>query len=108
MRIAVLIKDRCKPKNCAYECIKFCPRVRAGDETIIQGEDGRPVISEDLCAGCGICVHFCPHGVLEMSEEFTPKGYHPPQKKKGAVCKGCRICEQMCPDLAIFIEEEAK
>ncbi len=60
------------------------------------------------CKGCGICVHFCPHGVLEMSEEFTPKGYHPPQKKKGAVCKGCRICEQMCPDLAIFIEEEAK
>jgi len=41
MRIAVLLKSRCKPKNCSYECIKFCPRVRAGDETIIKGEDGR-------------------------------------------------------------------
>jgi len=60
------------------------------------------------CKGCGICVHFCPHGVLEMSDGFTAKGYHPPRKKKGAVCKGCRICEQMCPDLAIFIEEEGK
>jgi len=60
------------------------------------------------CKGCGICVHFCPHGVLEMSGEFTSKGYHPPRVRKGAACKGCRLCEQMCPDLAIFVEEEGK
>ncbi len=79
MRIAVLIKDRCKPKNCAYECIKFCPRVRAGDETIIQGEDGRPVISEDLCAGCGICVHKCPFEAIKiigLAEELTEDLVH--------------------------------
>ena len=66
MRIAVLLKDRCKPKNCAYECIKFCPRVRAGDETIIKGEDGKPVISEELCVGCGICVHKCPFEAIKI------------------------------------------
>jgi ATP-binding cassette subfamily E protein 1 len=66
MRIAVLIKSRCKPKNCSMECIKFCPRVRAGDETIIQGEDGKPVISENLCVGCGICVHKCPFDAIKI------------------------------------------
>jgi len=66
MRIAVLLKGRCKPKNCSQECIKFCPRVRAGDETVIMGEDGRPVISEDLCVGCGICVHKCPFEAIKI------------------------------------------
>ncbi len=66
MRIAVLLKDRCKPKNCAIECIKFCPRVRAGDETIIMGEDGKPIISEDLCVGCGICIHKCPFDAIKI------------------------------------------
>ena len=66
MRIAVLIKDRCKPKNCSRECIKFCPRVRAGDETIIMGENGKPVISEQLCVGCGICIHKCPYDAIKI------------------------------------------
>jgi len=66
MRIAVLLKDRCKPKNCARECIKFCPRVRAGDETIVMGENGKPVISEELCVGCGICIHKCPFEAIKI------------------------------------------
>ena len=66
MRIAVLLKGRCKPKNCTFECIKFCPRVRAGDETIIQGEDGKPIISEELCVGCGICIHKCPFEAIKI------------------------------------------
>jgi 2-oxoglutarate ferredoxin oxidoreductase subunit delta len=60
------------------------------------------------CKGCGICVHYCPAGALEMSEDFTPKGYHPPKRKGDAACKGCRLCELMCPDFAIFIEEGGK
>ncbi len=66
MRIAVLIKDRCKSKNCSRECIKFCPRVRAGDETIIMGENGKPIISEQLCVGCGICIHKCPFDAIKI------------------------------------------
>ena len=66
MRIAILLRDRCKPKNCAYECIKYCPRVRAGDETIVKGDDGRPIISEELCVGCGICIHKCPFEAIKI------------------------------------------
>ncbi|MBD3408121.1 MAG: ATP-binding cassette domain-containing protein, partial [Candidatus Lokiarchaeota archaeon] len=66
MRIAVLLRDRCKPSHCSFECIKFCPRVRAGDETIINGEDGKPIISEELCVGCGICVHKCPCEAIKI------------------------------------------
>ncbi|MCE8424302.1 MAG: ribosome biogenesis/translation initiation ATPase RLI [Candidatus Methanoperedens sp.] len=64
MRLAVLDKDRCQPKMCGGQCIKFCPRVRTGDETIIMGEDEKPVISEELCSGCGICVNRCPFGSI--------------------------------------------
>ena len=66
MRIAVLLRNRCKPKNCSYECIKFCPRVRAGDETIVQGEDKKPIISEELCVGCGICINKCPFDAIKI------------------------------------------
>jgi len=77
MRLAVLDRDRCQPKMCGLQCIKFCPRVRTGDETIVLGDDEKPVISEELCAGCGICVNRCPFGSImiislpEKLEEAT-------------------------------------
>jgi ATP-binding cassette subfamily E protein 1 len=40
--------------------------VRAGDETIVIGEEGKPVISEELCVGCGICVHKCPFDAIKI------------------------------------------
>ena len=66
MRIAVVLKDRCQPKKCQTECIRFCPRVRSGERTVVQDEKGKAIVSEELCVGCGICVHKCPFGALKI------------------------------------------
>ncbi len=66
MRVAVLRKERCKPEDCNYLCMKFCPKVRSGVEAIKVGEDKKPIINEDLCIGCGICVKKCPFQALSI------------------------------------------
>ena len=66
LRIAVVHKDRCHSKKCGKECIVYCPRVRTGDETVTIGDDGRAVISEEMCVGCGICVKKCAFGALDI------------------------------------------
>lgn len=73
MRIGIIDRDRCQPKKCTIECMRFCPRVRSGDETVVIAEDGKPVISEELCVGCGICVKKCPFAsiaIIELPEEL--------------------------------------
>ena len=66
MRIAVVHRDRCHSRKCGTECILYCPRVRTGDETVTIGEDGKAVISEELCVGCGICVKKCPFDAIDI------------------------------------------
>ncbi|MEC8948993.1 MAG: 4Fe-4S binding protein, partial [Candidatus Thermoplasmatota archaeon] len=48
------------------ECYNFCPPVRNDVEVITWREDEKPLISEPLCIGCGICVHKCPHDALTI------------------------------------------
>ncbi|NYT20072.1 MAG: ribosome biogenesis/translation initiation ATPase RLI [Methanosarcinales archaeon] len=85
MRIAILNKDRCQPRRCSHECEKYCPRVRTGDETIVFGDDGKAIISEELCVGCGICVNKCPFDAImiiglpealtEPTHRYGPNGF---------------------------------
>ncbi len=78
-RIAVLDREKCQPKKCANECKDFCPGVRVGDETIEMDEDGKPIISEGLCEGCGICVHKCPFDaihIINLPEELEERCIH--------------------------------
>src|ERR1051325_6674320 len=68
MRIATLLYDRCQPKKCQQECIRFCPPVRSGvvDTIKMSPETEKPVISEELCIGCGICVNKCPFDAIRI------------------------------------------
>ncbi|MCX7973552.1 MAG: 4Fe-4S binding protein [Candidatus Aminicenantes bacterium] len=68
-------------------------------------------IIKDRCKGCSFCVEYCPRDVLEMSEEFNVKGYHPPRVINPDNCCYCQLCEAICPEFAIFVtlrEEEER
>jgi ATP-binding cassette subfamily E protein 1 len=55
--------------------MKYCPGVRMGEKTIeIDENTGKPVISEVLCSGCGICVKRCPFkaiSIIGLPEELS-------------------------------------
>ena len=52
------ITDKCK--NCKL-CMKLgCPAISI--------KDGKPVIDETQCNGCGLCINVCPFGAIEKEE----------------------------------------
>jgi ATP-binding cassette subfamily E protein 1 len=79
-RIAVLDKELCQPKKCGLECIIYCPVNKTGGECITQRpEDGKAVISEDLCTGCGICIKKCPFDaivIVNLAKELGQDKVH--------------------------------
>src|SRR5919205_2986224 len=99
-RVAVLDQELCQPKKCGLECIIYCPVNKTGGECIVQRqEDGKAVISEDLCTGCGICVKKCPFDaivIVNLAKELGEDKIHQyginsfrlyrlPTPKKGSV-----------------------
>jgi ATP-binding cassette subfamily E protein 1 len=65
MRIAVVDKNKCHPEKCGMICISSCPGVKLGKETI-KIDNKKAVIDENLCTGCGICVHKCPFKAIHI------------------------------------------
>jgi len=56
-------------------------------------------IAGDRCKGCGLCVHACPKGVLELDETIVNGlGYHPVRLTDASACTSCALCARICPD----------
>jgi NAD-dependent dihydropyrimidine dehydrogenase PreA subunit len=54
----------------------------------------RPIIDEDKCDGCGLCVSVCACGGLEIiNKVVTPIA--------SVKCGWCAMCELVCPSGAI-------
>jgi len=89
------------PKACIYGCLGLRSCVRACPfEAIIMNDNGLPVILEDRCTGCGICVDVCPRGIIKLIPR-SQKVYlgcisRDKGKKVKEVCSvgciGCSLC----------------
>lgn len=64
-RIAVVDRELCKPDKCQFLCRRVCPKVRAGEECILQKEK-KVLIDENICIGCAICVKKCPFKAITI------------------------------------------
>jgi 2-oxoglutarate ferredoxin oxidoreductase subunit delta len=64
---------------------------------------GKVYIIEERCKGCNFCIEFCPRNVLEESEKYNSKGYHPPEVVNPDDCVDCQLCELICPEFAIYV-----
>ena len=67
-KIAIIDRDLCNPKRCGlYLCRRVCPVNRSGSECIVISEtDNKPIINEELCIVCGICVRKCPTQAINV------------------------------------------
>jgi ATP-binding cassette subfamily E protein 1 len=67
MRIVILDTEKCKPKKCVKECRGSCPVVRSGTEMFeFETPTSQPIIHENFCTGCGICVRKCRFHALTL------------------------------------------
>ena len=66
-RVAVIDKELCKPKKCNFLCANVCPKNRSGEDCITLDEiTNFPLIDEDVCIACGICVKKCPFKAIKI------------------------------------------
>ena len=58
----------------------------------------RPVIDQELCTGCEICIDECPNSCLELVDDIASLA-------RPEDCDGCASCAEGCPSEAITMEE---
>lgn len=63
-------------------------------------------VDEAYCKGCGLCVAFCPGGVLELAPEPNERGIYAARPVEGANCRGCLNCTLVCPEAALRLDRD--
>ena len=72
MRSAVVDHETCEASECEHECIKHCPQVQIGLDTVKLNENEQAVIDPASCGACEICINECPYGSIELEERRFP------------------------------------
>lgn len=99
-------------KKCSYGCLGFGDCVKACPfEAMYMSEEGLPVVIEEKCTACGICVDVCPRNIMELHPAEQNIIVFCRSEDRGAVarkvcknaCIACGICVRACPE-AIILE----
>ncbi|MCS7110663.1 MAG: ribosome biogenesis/translation initiation ATPase RLI [Ignisphaera sp.] len=68
-RVATIDYEMCHPDRCGIPCVRFCPINKTKPYKAIELSEekrGKPVIYEERCIACGICVKKCPYRALSV------------------------------------------
>ncbi|MGD2147890.1 MAG: CoB--CoM heterodisulfide reductase iron-sulfur subunit A family protein [Anaerolineae bacterium] len=61
-------------------------------------ESATAVVSEEVCAGCGMCVDVCPYDAPALDPVWNVSRINP------VLCKACGACAVTCPSKAIRLQ----
>lgn len=109
-RSAVLLAGG--PNACIYGCVGFDDCVNACPfDAMIARPDRPPLVDNDKCTGCGVCVETCPKNLISLLPADAKIVVRCSSHDKGAVtrkhclvgCISCKLCEKVCEANAIKI-----
>ena len=77
-RLAIVDNEKLKDIQLKLHVQSVCPVNRTGNECITINTDGKLIIDENLCTGCGICPKAAPNAIkiINLPEELTTKPVH--------------------------------
>ncbi|MBD3184711.1 RnfABCDGE type electron transport complex subunit B [Candidatus Poribacteria bacterium] len=87
-------------KSCSYGCLGLGSCARACPfDAITMNDDGLPVVDEEKCTACGVCVETCPRNIMELiprNQKFYLACINKESGKNVSnICQvGCIACKQ--------------
>ena len=104
--------------DCAYGCIGFgdCINACTFDAIYMDQVTGLPVIIDEKCVGCGLCLKICPRNIIELRKKAKKdrkiyvacvncdKG-GPARRACKVACIACNKCYNVCQFDAITISD---